>query len=264
MVKKLSPQKKAWITRRKGNKNKFHKRAELAWKTRRMRNTPEKEYYRKIMANLFFIANRSNLNSLILESPSLYFIEHLREYKNKSSPYHKTEFNKGKIFIPNHLEFNKFPKIKENNIYLSNESYQDFVKRTKDKFSFVWADYCGTFNTYKLDIYHSFQNQIFDKTSIFALTFCSRDINKSKWLNGVNNILLVSEYVCYTAGLNGYIAIPLSLSKSYKRGMYSVIFKIIQLNQKIYGHFNDVNSIKLFGTPESRKLMIEKGYKGFI
>lgn len=251
---------KAWETMRKRGyiKKKDKKRS---YKNNLKNNQREimikliKEYLKDFEEKNPLRQSKYMIEGIYLESPELLFTKMIEKEKLNHEIFFK---------IPNNLEYKKFnigqngfnihnqafilyePHIPGSywknisNIVLVRDSYKDIIqdigsdftniKNHKWNYVFIWADYCGAFSSFYEDIELTFSKKILGNNSIFAVTFCIRDMAKKKKLpfySKTNCIVALNDFVTKSAKKYGYTTEILPESGNYKQNMYTCIFKII-------------------------------------
>ena len=259
---------KAWETiRKRGYKGKKQKRS--------LYNNRIKDNQRKILVELIKekkeLFEKSNPlkqsrympKIIYLDSPNLYFTKTL----DKESI--NNEFN---LVIPNDEQWNKFHwgddggnifgqryvQYKEHihgdlykpirNVILERQSFKEYITEVNNRINvtdnyfntfFIWADYCGSFSSYLADIELVFKNKILGNNSIYAMTFCRRDVARNKKIpkySNTNCIVAVNDYVLKIAKKYGYKVELHEKSGFYKASMFTAIFivehKYISKNQE--------------------------------
>jgi len=250
---KLSSGEKAAQTRFENKQNGI---ITLKYKHETFYNNPEKNKIRNEIINILkenYAQQKSKTDyaMLCLESPELEFIDAL----------HENDIFKDNAFItiPNNIEYDKLIKNSNKRKYLSsfldhdkenktdnmlfyrnkeilsitlfsivNQSYYMYALRKhaiKDGYyNFIWADYCGTFTSYKDDIKLTFARKLLKDNSIFAVTFCSRDSAKT----GKNALIIdMLNFITNTANYYGY-KIEYLFAENYNTTMVTLIMKVYQ------------------------------------
>jgi len=255
---------KAWVTRRQ---NPLWKKSLKSKSKDKVYDSEEKAGQRQIFIKLLKesldnnnfkdnIKNHCPVRGIYLESPELLFTKLIQ----------KENLNSQIMFrIPNNIDFNKFGgqsldrgrgkrlrKI-DNGILLKDESYKEMIgSLEKNTFNhcFIWADYCGTFSSYKDDIEETFKKRILGNNSIFGVTFCTRDKNQNQ--HGLNKkviakssyLLVANAHITNCAHNYGYYAESVSEGAGlYKQNMYTLIFKITLQGEenKRFAHLKELD-----------------------
>lgn len=153
---------------------------------------------------------------LLLESPDLSAIKEIE--KQGKSP--------SKIVIPNDKEFKKLAENIRNyktdlNIEIINTSVLQYLVDTKEKFDFVWLDYCGAFSYYIEDLDILFQKHFNDMRLI--LTYNLFDPAKE---DDSYYFTKVIDYVLNKVSGTNKIRLINDITYRYKKTMYNIGFEI--------------------------------------
>ena len=153
---------------------------------------------------------------LLLESPDLSAIKEIE--KQGKSP--------SKIVIPNDKEFKKLAENIKNyktdlNIEIINTSVLQYLVDTKEKFDFVWLDYCGAFSYYIEDLDVLFQKHFNDMKLV--LTYNLFDPAKD---DDSYYFTRVIDYVLSKVSETNKIRLINDITYRYKKTMYNLGFEI--------------------------------------
>ncbi len=158
---------------------------------------------------------------LLLESPELSAIKEIEKQKIKPR----------KIIIPNNKEFKKLAEALKNyktdlNIELINTSALQYLVDSKEKFDFVWLDYCGAFTYYIKDLDVLFAKHL-DKMKLI-LTYNLFDPAKD------DDSYYFTRVIDYVLGKteNKRIRLINDITYRYKKQMYNVGFEINNMEVK--------------------------------
>jgi len=174
----------------------------------------------KIQCNTVFgrLSERNKGNILILDSEKLFTANMLRNrgFKDKQ------------IFIPNPYAFGEINRKKKTNVF--NSLLGEFICDTDKSFTAAWFDYCCSFGgnvdvAPKSDISRYFQFKLAKNNGTFAVTFCYRKNNQTKFLH--EDYANCNTFITQTAYDNGYILIP-QQHRIYN-GFFFISYKVYKL-----------------------------------
>jgi len=158
---------------------------------------------------------------LLLESPELSALKEIEKQNKKPR----------KIIIPNHLEFKKIAEALKNyktdlKIELINTSALQYLVDSKEKFDFIWLDYCGAFSYYMKDLDVLFAKHL-DKMKLI-LTYNLFDPAKS------DDSYYFTRVIDYVLGKTEDKKVRLinDITFRYKKQMYNLGFEINNLETK--------------------------------
>jgi len=261
--------------------------------------TIEKENQRTIVAELLDKvckewdengkSSKAATLAVILESPELLFIKKLFPgfYGLKQDIDYEVP---GDIIIPNKDDFYKFPTTQRcyyyyaHHLKYSEESrdinycvgvkpltYLEFINeymghygdlKTRENCCLIWADYCGAFSKYKVDIEKTFESKILGDNSYYILTFCVRDPTKNKsQTSKINCIVEVQDFVKQCARKYEYnVELMAKETGLYKDHMYTCFFHVV--TDYIEVHRNKINTLlQDLQNYENLRAEIEKEFK---
>ncbi len=166
----------------------------------------------------------SNINDndlvLLLESPELSAIKEIEKQNKKPR----------KIVIPNNKEFKKLAeKLREYKtdlqIELINTTALQYLVDSKEKFDFIWLDYCGAFSYYVKDLDILFAKHL-DQMKLI-LTYNLFDPAKE---DDSYYFTRVIDYVLNKVSGKNKIRLINDITYRYKKQMYNIGFNIQNLN----------------------------------
>ena len=171
----------------------------------------KKEKIREILINL--VNKKSNI--IVLESPACIVLKKLLEKGFKN------------IKIPNNEEYDAFPEEYKKYVYPFNLGNFLGNFNFEEKIDLVWADFCGTWGSYKEEIVPLFHKELLNNNSTLInnnstliITTSMRDVGKND---------LVKEVITYLENVteySGYVIRLMNETAFSGNGTYTVFLKI--------------------------------------